>query len=188
MAEPANLGPPSPVSVLLQTLGMTRDDLMRHAAQMKRFLETEQNSLRALSNQTEAAASQDLKTRSTGRPRNSSLSNHASAPFRTASPPVTPVKTEPVERGIPRQMDTMEMIMERKDRQKRKERRGMAKLLRPLVAKKLIKHVIRPPQSLHPAPKSQDASKHLRSPHHLHLRYARRVLMTEDDLAHQEIP
>ncbi|THH32508.1 hypothetical protein EUX98_g1678 [Antrodiella citrinella] len=94
---------------------------------MKSFLQTEQNSLRAISNQTETVAPQSSNTRAASRSRNPSFSNNACAPpIRPASPPVTPVKTEPVERGIPRQMDTMELIMEQKDRQKRKERRESA--------------------------------------------------------------
>lgn len=129
--------PPSPVSILLQTLGMTRDDLMQHAAQMKSFLETEQNSLRAMSNQNDTVAAQASMTRPGGRSRNTSFSNNASAaPIRAASPPVTPVKTEPVERSIPRPMDTMEKIMERKDRQKRRERRGLPTIVLRTVAKK----------------------------------------------------
>ena len=124
MADPLSTQPVSPVSILLQTLGMTRDDLMRHAAQMKSFLETEENSLRALTNQSEAEAQQEQKTRPASRSRNVSFSNHASAPFRAASPPVTPIKAEPVERPVPRQMDTMERVMERKERQKKRQRRG----------------------------------------------------------------
>ncbi|KAH8103979.1 hypothetical protein BXZ70DRAFT_1052099 [Cristinia sonorae] len=125
MTDPPKLNPPSPVSILLQGLGMTRDDLMRHAVQMKNFLETE-NSLRAMSSQNDAVVPQEPKTRPGGRSRTTSISNRPSTLLRDVSPPVTPVKAEPVERGLPRQMDTMEMIMERKDRQKRRERRESA--------------------------------------------------------------
>jgi hypothetical protein len=42
--------PVSPISQLLQNLGMTRDDLTRHSDQMRQFLTTEHaNSFRAFS-------------------------------------------------------------------------------------------------------------------------------------------
>ncbi|TCD63707.1 hypothetical protein EIP91_005078 [Steccherinum ochraceum] len=164
MADPPQHSPASPVSVLLQTLGMTRDDLSKRAVQMKEFLETEQPSLRVMSNQTDAAAAQAAKTRPAGRSRNTSVSNPPAAPFRTASPPVTPVKVEPVERSIPRQKDTMEMIMERKDRQKRRERRESAS--RPRETRR-----IEQPEAVTPTTPQTSAG----TPHHYRY-YSERVI------------
>ena len=53
-----------------------------------------------------------------------SLSRTSSNSLRDVSPPATPVKSEPHEGGMPhRQMDSMEMVLERQRRQ-RKSRRG----------------------------------------------------------------
>ncbi|CAL1714648.1 unnamed protein product [Somion occarium] len=126
MAElPGQRNPSSPISLLLQTLGMTRDDLVRHSTQMRSFLETESNPVRAFSQpKLEPPETSLLDTRST-RSRTHSYSNVSLAvPSFAASPPITPVKTEPIERGLPaRQMDTMEMVMERKSKQKKRARK-----------------------------------------------------------------
>lgn len=53
-----------------------------------------------------------------------SLSRASSNSFRDVSPPATPIKSEPHEGGMPhRQMDSMEVVLERQRRQ-RKSRRG----------------------------------------------------------------
>ena len=53
-----------------------------------------------------------------------SLSRASSNSLREVSPPATPIKSEPHEGGVPhRQMDSMEMVLERQ-RRHRKSRRG----------------------------------------------------------------
>ncbi|KAI0923771.1 hypothetical protein AcV5_009232 [Taiwanofungus camphoratus] len=117
--------PTSPISQLLQTLGMTREDLTRHSQQMRQFLTAEHaNSLRAFGQQSERPDSISSGTRSRGRSRTGSMSN-ASAVAQSPTPPITPVKAEPVDGIIPaRQLDTMEMIMERKNRKEKRDRRN----------------------------------------------------------------
>lgn len=124
MADPAL----SPMSQVLQSIGLTKEDLMRHSDQMRQFLTTQDaNSLRAFTaapldtQATIVSALGDLRARS----RSLSLSCvNASAGTQT-SPPSTPVKSEPTEPAMPlRQMDSMEAILERKNRQAKREKRG----------------------------------------------------------------
>ena len=113
----ARLSAPSPISQLLKTLGMTREDLVQHTEQMRAHL-----SQTSSSQPPERVKS---KSRSFQRSRTASLSNLAGRAL-SATPPMTPVKSEPVEHGIPvRQMDTMQLVMERKSRQTKRERRGV---------------------------------------------------------------
>lgn len=116
----------SPISTLLKGMGLTRDDLQRHAAQMRDFLGAEdKNSLRAFSQQPSSQESSTAETHHRRRSSSGTTPNTA-ANRRSLSPPKTPVKTEPVESRVPpRNMDTMEMVMERKSRQKKKDRRGI---------------------------------------------------------------
>lgn len=118
--------PTSPISQLLQTLGMTRDDLTRHSEQMRNFLTRENDkSTRQFTQRAESHDSLSKGSTSKGRSRTGSVSN-ASALARSPSPPITPVKAEPQDSSLPsRQMDAMEMVMERKSRKEKKERRGM---------------------------------------------------------------
>ncbi|KAI6024083.1 hypothetical protein BKA83DRAFT_4267506 [Pisolithus microcarpus] len=112
MADQARQKPVSPISQVLQSIGLTRQDLLRHSDQMRQFLTTEDvNSLCAL---TTAARSH---SRSLSRPSASTVSQ--------TPPPSTPVKSEPIEPAMPlRHMDSMEMILERKSRQAKREKRG----------------------------------------------------------------
>lgn len=117
MADPhAQHSPASPISSLLRTLGLTREDLMAHTEQMRAYL-------------SQGSSSQPIpesvsETRSLRRSRTMSFSES----FRTnpsPTPPKTPVKAEPVEHTISgRQMGTMERILESRSRQTRKEKRG----------------------------------------------------------------
>ncbi|KDQ61445.1 hypothetical protein JAAARDRAFT_66557 [Jaapia argillacea MUCL 33604] len=116
----------SPVSELLKSMGMTREDLSRHSEQMKQFLTAENApSFRVFAQENSAV--QDRRTPasvSVPRSRSNSVAD-ASVVHRTTPPPVTPVKTEPIDIPMPsRQMDSMEMIIERKNRMSKKERRG----------------------------------------------------------------
>lgn len=127
MADP-RAKPVSPISQVLQSMGLTRDDLLRHSGQMRQFLTTEDvNSLHALS-----AASPDMQNaiapmvaRSRARSHSRSLSRPSTSTVSQTPPPSTPVKSEPIEPAMPlRHMDSMEMILERKNRQAKREKRG----------------------------------------------------------------
>lgn len=128
MADPSlQRHPTSPITLLLQTLGMTRDDLVRHSTQMRNFLETESPEFQPMGYKAEFVEITSLRTRSE-RSRTQSLTNlpMAGPSSYVASPPRTPVKAEPVERGIPsRPKDTMELVMERKSKEKKRARKGM---------------------------------------------------------------
>ncbi len=75
---PTNL-PVSPISQLLQNLGMTRDDLTRHSDQMRQFLTTEHaNSFRVFSkaeSDTDSAKSPTLLSQ-TVHPKSRDVSEH----------------------------------------------------------------------------------------------------------------
>ncbi|KAG2121860.1 hypothetical protein DEU56DRAFT_833390 [Suillus clintonianus] len=120
--------PVSPISNLLQKIGLTRDDLSRHSDQMRQFLTTQDaKSLRAFSADSvdaqQSIASVLGKSRSCSHSSSNSRQN-ASVASQTP-PPSTPVKSEPVEPAIPlRHMDSMEMILERKSRKTKRDKRG----------------------------------------------------------------
>lgn len=117
MADPhAKKAAPSPISQLLKSLGMTREDLVQHTEQMRAHL-----SQPAPSQTSERSKSRSHSLR---RAHTTSLSDLPSR-NRSSTPPTTPVKSEPLELGIPaRSMDTMQLVMERKSRQAKRERRG----------------------------------------------------------------
>lgn len=128
MADQARQKPVSPISQVLQSIGLTRQDLLRHSDQMRQFLTTEDvNSLCALT-----AASPDMETAiapvlggSRARSHSRSLSRPSASTVSQTPPPSTPVKSEPIEPAMPlRHMDSMEMILERKSRQAKREKRG----------------------------------------------------------------
>ena len=120
---PKNL-PVSPISQLLQNLGMTRDDLTRHSDQMRQFLTTEHaNSFRAFSkgeSDADSAKSPTLPSQ-TIQPKSRSVSAADAPPF----PPATPIKTEPIESSSSlRRFESMDEIIERQNRRTRRERRS----------------------------------------------------------------
>ncbi|KAL4066026.1 hypothetical protein V8B97DRAFT_1073518 [Scleroderma yunnanense] len=134
MADP-HATPVSPISQVLQSIGLTRDDLLRHSDQMRQFLTTEDaNSLRAF-----AAGSSDAQNAIVSMIRSSRARSHSRSVSRPSAstvsqtpPPSTPVKSEPMEPAIPlRHMDSMEMILERKNRQAKREKRGKKEKERP---------------------------------------------------------
>lgn len=118
MADPhSKKTAPSPISQLLKTLGMTREDLVQHTEQMRAHLS--QPSPTRATERSKSRARLGQRSRTTSVP-NLAIRN------RSSTPPTTPVKSEPVEHPIPsRQMDTMQLVMERKSRQAKRERRGM---------------------------------------------------------------
>ena len=126
--RPSRLEPPSPISMLLQNMGLTRDDLAQRAEQMRNFLDTDQNSLRALSQQSDSHDSAPTRARRRSRTGSASI---ASSQLQSPSPSPTNVKSEPVDKPIPpsSQMDTMHIVMERKRRQMKRDRKGSSPLL-----------------------------------------------------------
>ncbi|KAF8159665.1 hypothetical protein B0H34DRAFT_782336 [Crassisporium funariophilum] len=121
----------SPISQLLHTLGITREDLNKRSDQMRQFLTADDAmASRALERDNSYRPSSGSDIRSGSRSVGSSsslarsLSRASSSSLRDGTPPATPVKSEPHEGGIPhRRMDSMEMVLERQRRQ-RKSRRG----------------------------------------------------------------
>jgi hypothetical protein len=116
--------PVSPISQVLQSIGLTRDDLLRHSDQMRNFLtQHDAGPTRTFSAdppEPAGTAGGSARTRSVSRP-------DAPAHSRTP-PPSTPVKAEPVEPPMPlRQMDSMELILERKSRQAKREKKARVK-------------------------------------------------------------
>lgn len=123
MAEPL-AKPISPISQVLQSIGLTRDDLLRRSDQMRQFLtHHDAGATRPFSAdppEHAGTAGGSSRTRSVSRP---SAPAHSQTP-----PPTTPVKSEPIEPAMPlRQMDSMEMILERKSRQAKREKKAKGK-------------------------------------------------------------
>jgi len=125
--------PISPISQLLQNLGMTRDDLTRHSDQMRQFLTTENtNSLRAFSNPESDADSAKSPTVHSQTLRAKSRSVSAAdapppPPPPPSLPPAPPIKTEPIELPASssiRRFESMDEIIERQNRRTRRERRS----------------------------------------------------------------
>ena len=86
----------SPIGQLLQSLGLTREDLTRHSAQMREFLTTENaSSLRALTQENKLPRPQSLPpnrsesplSRTSSVARDLSRTNSMDAPGRHATPP-----------------------------------------------------------------------------------------------------
>ncbi|KAE9399996.1 hypothetical protein BT96DRAFT_1019149 [Gymnopus androsaceus JB14] len=97
----------SPISLLLTTLGLTREDLQRRSDEMRQFL-TAENPMPA-------------RVDSRGRANSSSSAHAAPSPSGTRRLPLTPVKSEPTEVALPpRQFESMDVIIERQ----RQARRG----------------------------------------------------------------
>lgn len=123
MAEPF-VKPISPISQVLQSIGLTRNDLLRHSDQMRQFLT--QNDLGATCPfsvdppENASAAGGSSRTCPVSRPNPPA---HSQTP-----PPSTPVKSESIDPPMPlRQMDSMEMILERKSRQAKREKKAKGK-------------------------------------------------------------
>ena len=126
--------PPSPISQVLQSLGLTREDLLRHSDQMRQFLTAQDaNSLRVLTRELSDSGSTSFGlTRTRSLSRSNSVTNAPTSrespmplPHQHPTTPITPVKAEPLESPVPqRHMDSMELVIERKSRQNKKDRKG----------------------------------------------------------------
>lgn len=122
----------SPISQLLFTLGITREDLSKRSDQMRLFLNPEQTTPSRVVDRDarhRSRSNSDLPSRfrssSTSSSIARSISRNSSSSFRDCTPPITPIKSEVFDNGIPaRQYDSMEMVIERQRRQNKKERRS----------------------------------------------------------------
>lgn len=120
----------SPISQLLHTLGITREELVKHSFQMRQFLTADDALSSRVSDRetlSRARSGSDLQSssRSVGPTRTlaRSLSRASSSSQRDVTPPSTPVKAEPLESTLPhRRMDSMEMVIERQRRQRKSRR------------------------------------------------------------------
>ncbi|KAH9479555.1 DNA ligase 4 [Psilocybe cubensis] len=120
----------SPISQLLHTLGITREDLNKRSDQMRQFLTADDamsSRVPERDNAYRPRSGSDLhsSSRSVGSSRSfaRSLSRASSSSVRDGTPPATPVKSEPREGEIPhRRMDSMEMVLERQRRQRKSRR------------------------------------------------------------------
>ncbi|PFH51893.1 hypothetical protein AMATHDRAFT_74590 [Amanita thiersii Skay4041] len=113
----------SPISQMLYTLGMTREDLSKRSHEMRQFLTSQESPTSRVAKHSatcntrcDSVESTGSISRSISRPRSSSL--------RELSPPTTPVKTEPHESSaVLRHGLRMDYVMERKRRYNKKEKR-----------------------------------------------------------------
>jgi hypothetical protein len=120
----------SPISQLLHTLGITREDLDKRSDQMRRFLTADgAMSSRVLERDNAYRTNSGSDLRSSSRSVGSSaslarsLSRASSSSLRDGTPPATPVKAEPQDIEMPhRRMDSMEMVLERQRRQRKSRR------------------------------------------------------------------
>ncbi|KAK0202965.1 hypothetical protein DFS33DRAFT_1489024 [Desarmillaria ectypa] len=121
----------SPISQLLNTLGITREELHKRSDQMRQFLTADSAySSRVSDRDSSSKSSSASLLRSTSLSTTSastsarSFSRASSSSMMDASPPPsTPIKSEPVDGPLPqRHHDTMEEVIERQ-RLARKERR-----------------------------------------------------------------
>ncbi|KAJ7733240.1 hypothetical protein DFH07DRAFT_894312 [Mycena maculata] len=124
----------SPITQLLNSLGITREDLNKRSDQMRQFLTAENaTASRVPSSQLSSSASESrpLSRASSSAahftrqlPRASSISTRDTSP----PPAAIPVKSEPAEEALPpRQFDNMEMVLERQRlnrKHKRSKKRG----------------------------------------------------------------
>ncbi|ESK94917.1 forkhead box protein i1 [Moniliophthora roreri MCA 2997] len=125
----------SPISQLLNSLGLTREDLHRRSDEMRQFLTADSSTSRVFSRDRASSTSSRTNLHSGSRSNSTittsarSLSRASSISFREdASPSPSPVKAEPVETGLPpRQMDTMEAVLERQRRARREKRQRKGK-------------------------------------------------------------
>lgn len=149
----------SPISQLLYSLGITREDLSKHSVQMRQFLTSETaNSLRVHDRDGVRKSTLNVETRSISKFGSSksalarSLSRGRSNSLRDATPPITPVKPEPHDTALPpRQYDSMEMVIERQRRQSRKEKKS--RIQREKEREPTVRAPM-PPQPPSPSPKT----------------------------------
>ncbi|KAG6891204.1 hypothetical protein C0995_008456 [Termitomyces sp. Mi166 len=136
---------PSPISQMLLSLGLTREDLVKETDNMRSFLNTQNTVLPRAAEANNAFSPPSVAdNRITAKPPSTSSlftrsrSRASSNAFRESSPPMTPVKSEPIEGGIPvplRSFGSMEEVIERQRRQNRKEKKERRERERELQAR-----------------------------------------------------
>lgn len=154
----------SPISQLLHTLGITREDLEKRSDQMRQFLTAQDPDFDLLrvtnseisSSGADARQTPTATTSATSSSRSISRANSYS--LRDTTPPITPVKSETIETSVPlRHFDSMEMVIERQRRQSRRERKERRERERESAVKMSL------PQP--PSPSPCNASQTLHSVH-----------------------
>ncbi|KAI0078670.1 hypothetical protein K474DRAFT_863962 [Panus rudis PR-1116 ss-1] len=125
-SPPPPSSPPSPMSAILRQMGLTRRDLQERSSEMREFLAAGSNSsafnVPVQSNDYVASSSTNLPP-SRRNARATPAAGPSSRPV--SASPARPIKAEPVEASLPpRPRDTMEMVMERREREKKKTRTG----------------------------------------------------------------
>ena len=113
----------SPISKMLQTLGMTRDDLDKRSRQMRQFLDNDGArgadvvpSVTAPAPEAQPCTRLSRSQSAYARP----ISRASSMTGRDASPPATPVKAEPRDATVPL---SMEAVIERQNQSRREKKR-----------------------------------------------------------------
>ncbi|KAK7466418.1 hypothetical protein VKT23_005140 [Stygiomarasmius scandens] len=137
----------SPISQLLNTLGLTREDLQQRSDEMRQFLTADSAKSSRVSSRGRAnSSSSSINLRSMSSSNSAvassarSLSRASSISQRDASPSPAPVKSEPIESDLPpRQYDNMEMVIERQ-RQARKEKKQRREKGRDLSSRASVSH------------------------------------------------
>lgn len=160
----------SPISQLLHTLGISREDLEKRSDQMRQFLTAQDpdfDPLRVTNTETSNSGI-DIRLPSVASTSAASFSRSRSGTnsysLRDSPPPITPVKSETTETGSLRHFDSMEMVIERQRRQNRRERKERRERERELAAKTSVPRLSSPSPSnasqtgpiLFPCTKSRD--------------------------------
>ncbi|KAH6915883.1 forkhead box protein I1 [Coprinopsis sp. MPI-PUGE-AT-0042] len=148
----------SPISQLLHSLGMTREDLNKRSNEMRQFLTANDSTPTRAPEHTSGYRSrsgsdlhQETRSASSSFSLTRSVSAASTSSKRELSPPSTPVKAEQSDGALPsRAMDSMEIIIERQ-RQSRKGRKSRREKDRAAPGKSFV-----PPPS--PSPSSTSAS------------------------------
>ncbi|KAF9005937.1 hypothetical protein BDQ17DRAFT_1352423 [Cyathus striatus] len=152
----------SPMSHLLNQLGITREELNKHTGEMRQFLTAQSDALNSRVSDRDSGyrsrSNSDLRSLSRSTTSSSSfarsLSRARSGSLRDASPPATPIKSECYD--LPgtsvRHYDSMEAVIERQ-RQSRREK----KLRRVKEREMNSRHILHPPS---PSPSTASQSSH----------------------------
>ena len=146
----------SPISQMLYTLGLTREDLSRRSDEMRQFLTSQGSPTLRVADRDHArrsSSSSDLRPPSRCLDSRSSFarstSRSCSVSLREPSPPTTPVKTEPYDSTASlRQYDSMEIVIERQRRQSRRDKRARRDRERELATRSNLPHPTSPSPSI----------------------------------------
>lgn len=146
----------SPISQMLYTLGLTREDLSRRSDEMRQFLTSQRSPTLRVANRDRArrsSSSSDLRPPSRCIDSRSSFarstSSSCSVSLREPSPPTTPVKTEPHDNTATlRQYDSMDVVIERQRRQSRRGKRARRDKERELAIRSNLPHPTSPSPSI----------------------------------------